>query len=73
MLQGITMAGFNIIDIFALHKTIFLPILVVARKKLNLNSSSMAECVVEKSCRFSILYRSQCHFSRIHTSRRRRL
>ena len=33
MLQGITLAGFNVVDVFALHETLNLPVLVVARKQ----------------------------------------
>jgi endonuclease V-like protein UPF0215 family len=32
MLQGIALAGFNVVDAFDLHETLGLPILVVARK-----------------------------------------
>lgn len=32
MLQGIALAGFNVVDVFDLHETLGLPILVVARK-----------------------------------------
>jgi endonuclease V-like protein UPF0215 family len=33
MLQGIALAGFNVIDVFDLHETLQLPVLVVARKR----------------------------------------
>ncbi len=33
MLQGITMAGFNVVDVFALSDALSLPVLVVARKQ----------------------------------------
>lgn len=33
MLQGITMGGFNVVDVFDLHERLGLPILVVARHK----------------------------------------
>ena len=33
MLQGITLAGFNVVDVFALHEKLNLPVLVVARKR----------------------------------------
>jgi len=33
MLQGITMGGFNVIDIIGLHRQLELPVLVVARRK----------------------------------------
>jgi len=33
MLQGITLAGFNVVDVFHLHEGLGLPILVVARKQ----------------------------------------
>lgn len=32
MLQGIALAGFNVVDVFALHRHLALPILIVARK-----------------------------------------
>lgn len=36
MLQGIAVAGFNVIDIHALHDTLGIPVLVLARKQPNL-------------------------------------
>jgi hypothetical protein len=33
MLQGIALAGFNVIDVFELHKQLQLPVLVVCRKQ----------------------------------------
>jgi endonuclease V-like protein UPF0215 family len=42
MLQGITMAGFNVVDVFALHKALELPILVVARRQPDLKSIQYA-------------------------------
>jgi endonuclease V-like protein UPF0215 family len=33
MLQGIAVAGFNVVDVFALHEATRLPILVVSRKR----------------------------------------
>jgi len=33
MLQGIALAGFNVVDVFALHEQLSLPVLVVARKR----------------------------------------
>ena len=33
LLQGIAMGGFNVIDVFDLHKRLMLPVLVVSRKK----------------------------------------
>jgi uncharacterized protein len=38
MLQGIAFAGFNVIDIFALHECLGLPALVVARKRPDMTS-----------------------------------
>ena len=35
MLQGITMGGFNVVDIIGLHRQLDLPVLVVARRKPN--------------------------------------
>ncbi len=32
MLQGITLAGFNVVDVFSMHERLNLPILVVSRK-----------------------------------------
>lgn len=36
LLQGIAMAGFNVVDVHALHERLGLPVLVVARRKPNL-------------------------------------
>jgi len=36
MLQGIAFAGFNVVDIHALHETLGKPVLVVTRKQANL-------------------------------------
>lgn len=36
MLQGIALAGFNVVDVFALHRELRLPVLVVARRQPNL-------------------------------------
>ena len=33
MLQGIALAGFNVVDVFALHERVGLPVLVVARRE----------------------------------------
>jgi endonuclease V-like protein UPF0215 family len=33
MLQGIALAGFNVVDVLDLHETLQLPVLVVARKR----------------------------------------
>lgn len=38
MLQGITMGGFNVIDVHDLHRRLDLPILVVARRPPNLGA-----------------------------------
>ncbi|MEZ4568289.1 MAG: DUF99 family protein, partial [Desulfobacterales bacterium] len=38
MLQGITLAGFNVVNVFALHEILNLPVLVVARKQPDMNS-----------------------------------
>ena len=35
MLQGIALAGFNVVDIHSLHETLAIPVLVVARKRPN--------------------------------------
>ena len=35
LLQGITMAGFNVVDVFALHDSLRVPVLVVSRKLPN--------------------------------------
>lgn len=42
MLQGIALAGFNVVDVFYLHKQLGLPILVVSRKLANLASIQKA-------------------------------
>lgn len=36
MLQGIALAGFNVVDVFALHEQLDLPILVVSRRSPNM-------------------------------------
>lgn len=33
LLQGVTLAGFNVVDVFALHDRLGIPVLVVARKR----------------------------------------
>ncbi len=38
MLQGIAFGGFNVIDVFALHEALQLPVLVVARKQPNMSA-----------------------------------
>ena len=38
MLQGITMGGFNVVDLFALHRKLGLPVLVVTRRQPNLEA-----------------------------------
>ncbi len=38
MLQGIALAGFNVVDVFALHRAIGLPILVIARRRPDLDA-----------------------------------
>jgi len=36
MLQGIALAGFNVVDVFELHRELALPVLVIARRRPNL-------------------------------------
>jgi endonuclease V-like protein UPF0215 family len=36
MLQGIALAGFNVVDVFALHRELSLPVLVIARRRPDL-------------------------------------
>ncbi|HQE93200.1 MAG TPA: DUF99 family protein [Anaerolineae bacterium] len=38
MLQGIALGGFNVVDVFALHERLALPILVVARRQPNMEA-----------------------------------
>lgn len=38
MLQGIALGGFNVVDVFALHEWLALPILVVARRQPNMDA-----------------------------------
>ncbi len=38
MLQGIALAGFNVIDVFDLHAQLKLPVLVICRKKPDMDS-----------------------------------
>jgi len=40
MLQGIAVAGFNVVDVFALHEATGLPILVVARRVPDMEASA---------------------------------
>jgi endonuclease V-like protein UPF0215 family len=44
MLQGIALAGFNVVDVFALHEQLGLPILVVSRR--NPNMAAIKEALV---------------------------
>lgn len=38
MLQGIALAGFNVVDVFALHEQLELPVLVVSRRMPNMEA-----------------------------------
>jgi len=38
MLQGIALAGFNVVDVFNLHETLQLPVLVVARRRPDMDA-----------------------------------
>lgn len=38
LLQGVTFAGFNVVDVHALHEALGIPVLVVARRAPNLNA-----------------------------------
>lgn len=38
LLQGIALAGFNVVDVFALYEQLKLPVLVVCRKQPDMNS-----------------------------------
>ncbi|HOU15936.1 MAG TPA: DUF99 family protein [Anaerolineae bacterium] len=38
MLQGIALGGFNVVDVFALHERLALPILVIARHQPNMDA-----------------------------------
>lgn len=42
MLQGIALAGFNVVDVFALHRQLGLPVLVVARRKPDMEAVRQA-------------------------------
>lgn len=42
MLQGITLAGFNVVDVFDLHETLKLPVMVVTRKQADMASVQKA-------------------------------
>jgi endonuclease V-like protein UPF0215 family len=42
MLQGIAVAGFNVVDVFHLHRRMGLPVLVIARNKPNLAAIASA-------------------------------
>jgi hypothetical protein len=42
MLQGIALAGFNVVDVFALHRQLQLPILVVARREPDMEAVRQA-------------------------------
>lgn len=42
MLQGIALAGFNVVDVFALHQALALPILVVSRRNPNMAAIKQA-------------------------------
>jgi hypothetical protein len=38
MLQGITLGGFNVVDVFALHRELRMPVLVACRKQPDLQA-----------------------------------
>jgi uncharacterized protein len=42
MLQGIALAGFNVVDVFELHEQLRLPVLVVARRRPDMTAIQMA-------------------------------
>lgn len=42
MLQGISLAGFNVVDVFALHEDLGLPVLVIARREPDLDAVKQA-------------------------------
>lgn len=42
MLQGITLGGFNVVDVFYLHRRLALPVLVVSRKQPDMPSVKKA-------------------------------
>lgn len=42
MLQGIALAGFNLVDVFSLHQQLDLPILVVSRRSPNIQAIQQA-------------------------------
>ncbi|HEX8684621.1 MAG TPA: DUF99 family protein, partial [Ardenticatenaceae bacterium] len=42
MLQGIALAGFNVVDVFALHRQLQLPILVVTRREPDMEAVRQA-------------------------------
>ena len=49
MLQGITLAGFNVVDVFDLHNALSLPILVVSRRQPDFGAIKTALCSHIKS------------------------
>jgi endonuclease V-like protein UPF0215 family len=42
MLQGISLGGFNVVDVFALHESLELPVLVVSRREPDLRAIKQA-------------------------------
>ena len=48
MLQGIALAGFNVVDVFALHEQLDLPILVVSRRMPNMEA--IKDALLNKVC-----------------------
>jgi endonuclease V-like protein UPF0215 family len=59
MLQGISLAGFNVVDVFALYEDLGLPVLVVARRKPDLDAVKQAlfEQVADGQEKWSVIER----------------
>jgi len=60
LLQGITVAGFNVIDVHELHQTCGLPVLVVARRRPNLQRvrSALLSHVSDGARKWSLIERA---------------
>jgi endonuclease V-like protein UPF0215 family len=60
LLQGITLAGFNVVDIHGLHDRLGLPVLVVARRQPDLGSvrTALVEHVADGVCKWRLIERA---------------
>ncbi|MFC1936262.1 DUF99 family protein [Chloroflexota bacterium] len=59
MLQGITLGGFNVVDVFSLHQTLKLPVLVVTRREpeMDVIQAALLENFIDGAERWAVLER----------------